>query len=129
MRRYAAGQMPRDSASARRDDPAMTAAEQSATTRSLGVVTGLAKEADCLRRADAADLLMVRATAGRPADAADAARTMVDHGASGLVSFGVAGGLRHPRDFAGIWRLAKETNRALAALRAAVEAGAIDALR
>ena len=105
------------------------AAEQSVTARSLCVVTGLAKEADCLRRAGAADLLLVRATAGRPDDAADAARAMVDHGASGLVSFGVAGGLRHPRDFAGIWRLAKETNRALAALRAAVAAGAIDALR
>ena len=248
--------MPRDSAGAHRYDPAMTAAtEQSATARSLGVVTGLAKEAECLRRAGAADLLMVRATAGRPDDAADAARAMVDRGASGLVSFGVAGGLdpslgagvvvvassvigpggealpahepwvkilmrldgafdsgaivgsdapvmtaldkrrlfrrhgalavdmeshavaavareagvpfaairaigdpagrsvpraalaglapdgrtralpvlagllRHPRDFAGIWRLAKETNRALAALRAAVAAGAIDALR
>lgn len=239
-----------------RYDPAMTAAtEKPAAARSLGVVTGLAKEAGCLRRAGAAELLMVRAAAGRPEEAAAAARAMAAHGAAGLVSFGVAGGLdpslgpgviviassvigpdgdavaahepwvkalmridgafdsgaifgsdepvmtaldkrrlfrrygalavdmeshavagaareagipfaairaigdpagrsvpraalaglmpdgrtralpvlagllRRPRDFAGIWRLSKETNRALAALRTAVEAGALDALR
>ena len=233
----------------------MTAATgHPATARSLGIVTGLAREAACLRRSDAAEMLMVHASAGRPEDAAAAARAMVAHGASGLVSFGVAGGLdpslgagvvvvassvigpdsealpthqpwvktlmridgafdsgaivgsdrpvmtaldkrrlfrrygalavdmeshavaavardagipfaairaigdpagrtvpraaraglmpdgrtralpviagllRRPRDFAGIWRLARETDRALSALRAAVEAGAIDAL-
>ncbi len=234
----------------------MTAAtEHPATARSLGVVTGLAKETACLRRSGAADLLMIHASAGRPEDAAAAARAMAAHGASGLVSFGVAGGLdpslgagvvvigssviepdgaalpahepwvkalmridgafdsgaiigsdrpvmtaldkrrlfrrhgalavdmeshavaavardagipfaairaigdpagrsvpraalaghmpdgrtralpvvagllRRPRDLAGIWRLARETNRALSALRAAVEAGAVEALR
>ena len=234
----------------------MTAAtEHPATAHSLGIVTGLAKETACLRRSGTADMPMVHASAGRPEEATAAARAMAAHGASGLVSFGVAGGLdpslgagvvviassvigpdgealpahrpwvkalmrldgaydsgavvgsdrpvmtaldkrrlfrrygalavdmeshavatvardaglpfaairaigdpagrtvpraalaglmpdgrtralpvlagllRHPRDFAGIWRLAKETNRALAALRAAVEAGAIDALR
>ncbi|MCY4395437.1 MAG: purine phosphorylase [Rhodospirillaceae bacterium] len=234
----------------------MTAAtEHPATARSLGIVTGLAKETGCLRRSGAAEMLMVHAAAGRPEEAAAAARAMAAHGASGLVSFGVAGGLdpslgagviviaasvigpdgealpahqpwvkalmrldggydsgavvgsddlvmtaldkrrlfrrygalavdmeshavaavardagipfaairaigdpagrsvpraalaglmpdgrtralpvlagllRRPHDFAGIWRLARETNRALAALRGAVEAGAIDVLR
>ena len=234
----------------------MTAAtEHPATARSLGIVTGLAKETGCLRRSGVAEMLMVHASAGRPEDAAAAARAMAAHGASGLVSFGVAGGLdpslgagvvvigssvigpdgealpahqpwvktlmrldgaydsgavvgsdrpvmtaldkrrlfrrygalavdmeshavaavardaglpfaairaigdpagrtvpraalaglmpdgrtralpvlagllRRPRDFAGIWRLARETNRALGALRRAVDAGAIDALR
>ena len=250
------GYNPQDNAAGPRYHRAMTAAtENAATARSLGVVTGLAREAGCLRRAGAAELLMVRAAAGRPDEAAAAARAMVAHGASGLVSFGVAGGLdpslgagvvviassvigpdggavpvhepwakalmridgafdsgavvgsdepvmtalekrrlfrrygalavdmeshavagvardagipfaairaigdpagrsvpraalaglmpdgttralpvlagllRRPRDLAGIWRLARETNRALAALRAAVEAGAVDALR
>lgn len=254
--RLAVGDNPQDSAAGPRYDPGMTeATEKPAAARSLGIVTGLAKEAACLRRAGAAELLMVRAAAGRPEEAAAAARAMAAYGASGLVSFGVAGGLdpslgagviviassvigpdgaampahepwvkallridgtfdsgaivgsdrpvmtaldkrrlfrrhgalavdmeshavaavardagipfaairaigdpagrtvpraalaglmpdgrtralpvlagllRRPRDFAGIWRLARETDRALSALRAAVEAGAIDALR
>ena len=254
--RSAFGHNPQDNAAGPRYHPAMPAAtENTATARSLGVVTGLAREAGCLRRAGGADLLMVRAAAGRPEEAAAAARAMAVHGASGLVSFGVAGGLdpslgagviviassvigpdgstapahepwvkalmridgafdsgavvgsdepvmtaldkrrlfrrygalavdmeshavagvardagipfaairaigdpagrsvpraalaglmpdgrtralpvlagliRRPRDFAGIWRLAKDTNRALAALHAAVEDGAVDALR
>ena len=254
--RSAGGDNPQDSAAGPRYDPGMTeATEKPTVARSLGIVTGLAKEAACLRRAGAAELLMVRAAAGRPEEAAAAARAMAAHGASGLVSFGVAGGLdpslgagviviassvigpdgaaiqahqpwvrallrvdgafdsgavfgsdrpvmtaldkrrlfrrhgalavdmeshavataamdagipfvairaigdpagrsvpraalaglmpdgrtralpvlagllRRPRDFVGVWRLAKETNRALAALRAAVGAGALDVLR
>ena len=256
MSRSAGGDNPQDNAAGARYDPVMIATtEKPAMARSLGVVTGLAREAGCLRRAGAAELLMVRAAAGRPEEAEAAARAMVAHGASGLVSFGIAGGLdpslgagvvviassvigpegdalpahepwveslmqidgtfdsgaivgsdepvmtvsdkrrlfrrygalavdmeshavaavardsglpfvalraigdpagrpvpraalaglmpdgrtralpvlagllRRPRDFAGIWRLARETDRALSALRAAVEAGAIDALR
>ena len=63
------------------------------TERSLGVITGLVKEAQCVRRSGNADMLMIRAVAGRSDQAAEAARAMLDHGASGLLSFGVAGGL------------------------------------
>lgn len=61
--------------------------------QSLGVITGLVKEAACVRRAGNAGMLMVQAVAGQPAQATAAAETMLEHGAAGLVSFGVAGGL------------------------------------
>lgn len=64
-----------------------------AKSRSLGVVTGLVKEAACLRRASNADMLMVQAVAGQSDEARAAAERMIEHGAAGLVSFGVAGGL------------------------------------
>lgn len=92
--RSAVGHNPQDNAAGRRYHPAMaTATDNPATARSLGVVTGLAKEAACLRRSGAAEMPMVHAAAGRPEEAAAAARSMAAHGASGLVSFGVAGGL------------------------------------
>ncbi|MDE0718477.1 MAG: hypothetical protein OXH64_11125, partial [Rhodospirillaceae bacterium] len=92
--RSAGGDNPQDSAAGPRYNPGMTeATEKPTAARSLGIVTGLAKEAACLRRAGAMELLMVRAAAGRPEEAAAAARAMAAYGASGLVSFGVAGGL------------------------------------
>ncbi len=72
--------------------PTMT--DHPAAVRSLGVVTGLVKEADCVRRASGDDLLlMVHAAAGQANVARDAAQAMIDRGASGLLSFGIAGGL------------------------------------
>jgi len=71
--------------------PIMT--DSPAAARSLGVITGLIKEANCVRRADGAGMLMVHAVAGQAEAARETARAMIDHGASGLLSFGVAGGL------------------------------------
>lgn len=61
--------------------------------QSLGVITGLVKEAACVRRAENASMLMVQAVAGQPERATAAAETMLEQGAAGLISFGVAGGL------------------------------------
>jgi adenosylhomocysteine nucleosidase len=69
----------------------MTATTQA--TR-VGVITGLIKEADCLRpRRGGRAPAMVFAAAGQPALAAQAAEQMLAEGASGLISFGIAGGL------------------------------------
>jgi len=62
----------------------------------LGVITGLQKEAACLRaggRRSRAHAPMVFSAAGQPTLAAEAARRMLGEGASGLLSFGIAGGL------------------------------------
>jgi len=63
----------------------------------LGIITGLQKEAACLRagtrRGRAARELMIFAAAGQPKIAAQVAKRMIDEGASGLLSFGIAGGL------------------------------------
>jgi adenosylhomocysteine nucleosidase len=59
----------------------------------LGIVTGLASEADCLEFRSAAKgvrVLCVGADCGR---AAAAARELVAEGCAGLISFGIAGGL------------------------------------
>ncbi|MCY4310390.1 MAG: hypothetical protein OXC54_03610 [Rhodospirillaceae bacterium] len=71
-----------------------TPADRPAAVRSLGVITGLVKEANCVRRASGNDtLLMIHAVAGQANVARDTARAMIDRGASGLLSFGIAGGL------------------------------------
>jgi adenosylhomocysteine nucleosidase len=76
--------------------PALTEAIQ------LGIITGLQKEAACLRagarrgrgsRGRATREPMIFAAAGQPKIAAQAAQRMLDEGASGLLSFGIAGGL------------------------------------
>jgi hopanoid-associated phosphorylase len=66
----------------------------------LGIITGLQKEAACLRagsrRSRAARSRhepMIFAAAGQPKIAAQVAKRMIDEGASGLLSFGIAGGL------------------------------------
>lgn len=69
----------------------------------LGIITGLQKEAACLRAGarrkrgargrDAPREPMIFAAAGQPKIAAQAAQHMIDGGASGLLSFGIAGGL------------------------------------
>ncbi len=64
------------------------------TYRRLGVVTGLAKEAACLRGFAADDRLRVVCAAADADRAAAAARTLTQSlGCAGLISFGVAGGL------------------------------------
>lgn len=68
----------------------MTATTQA--TR-VGVITGLIKEANCLRARRGSAPAMVFAAGGQPLFAAQAAEQMLDEGASGLISFGVAGGL------------------------------------
>jgi hopanoid-associated phosphorylase len=62
----------------------------------LGIITGLQKEASCLRvgaRRARPRAAMIFAAAGQPKLAAEAAERMLDEGASGLLSFGIAGGL------------------------------------
>ena len=63
----------------------------------LGVITGLTREVACLKAGGwlrrSVGRPMTFAAAGQPAVAAEAARRMVAEGASGLVSFGIAGGL------------------------------------
>lgn len=59
----------------------------------LGVVTGLADEARCLRVFPAAVRPVVRCLGPGPGAAAAAARDLLDRGCDALVSFGVAGGL------------------------------------
>ena len=59
----------------------------------LGAVTGLAYEAECLRRAFGATPIAIEMTGGRSARVADAVRRLLDGGATALLSFGIAGGL------------------------------------
>lgn len=56
----------------------------------IGIVTGLQAEAQWLRKAG----FMVRAGGGTPHGALEAADALVGAGAQGLISFGLAGGLR-----------------------------------
>jgi adenosylhomocysteine nucleosidase len=65
-----------------------------AVTTKLGVLCGLVAEADILRRAaPSKDRLLVAITAARPGRARACAERLVAEGATGLVSFGLAGGL------------------------------------
>ena len=59
----------------------------------LGVITGLAREADCLDVFAAAERPPVGIAAARPAKAADLAEEMIGDGCKALLSFGMAGGL------------------------------------
>jgi uridine phosphorylase len=59
----------------------------------LGVITGLAYEAECLRRAFGATSIAIEVTGGQGARVAPAARRLLDRGATALLSFGMAGGL------------------------------------
>ena len=59
----------------------------------IGVVTGLAAEAGCLRQAGVVPA-SVRCTGARPGAAAAAAEALIAGGCRGLVSFGTAGGLK-----------------------------------
>lgn len=63
----------------------------------LGFVTGMASEADCLRRVrlpnTAPDHRLTFCAGGSPGRAEAGARTLLRDGAVGLVSFGIAGGL------------------------------------
>lgn len=65
-----------------------------AATPKLGVLCGLVAEADILRHAaPAKDSLLVAVTAARPGRAHACAERLVAEGATGIVSFGLAGGL------------------------------------
>lgn len=65
-----------------------------APTPKLGVLCGLVTEADILRHAALAeDHLLVAITAARPGRARACAERLVAQGATGIVSFGLAGGL------------------------------------
>jgi len=59
----------------------------------LGVVTGLASEADCLEPQNVAEEVRVLCAGADPARAGDAARKLIAQGCTGLMSFGFAGGL------------------------------------
>lgn len=59
----------------------------------LGVVTGLASEADCLEPQSAAKGGRVLCAGADPARAEDAARKLISEGCTGIMSFGLAGGL------------------------------------
>lgn len=59
----------------------------------LGIITGLASEADCLKRFPAGEAPVVRCAGADAARAAAAARELVSQGCDGLLSFGMAGGL------------------------------------
>jgi len=59
----------------------------------LGVITGLARETDCLDVFDAATRPLVRCAGARPERTERLARELVDAGCLGLLSFGIAGGL------------------------------------
>lgn len=59
----------------------------------LGVVTGLAREADCLTSEVATDVLEVACAGADPRRAAWLAEGLIRDGCRALVSFGVAGGL------------------------------------
>lgn len=62
--------------------------------RPFGVITGLAREADCFRASPHLEHLSVRCVGGNSARAADTARALVSEGCWGLMSFGIAGGLQ-----------------------------------
>ena len=113
------------------DEPVMTALDKRRLFRRYGAlavdmeshaVAGVARDTGI----PFAAIRAVGDPAGRSAPRAALAGLMPDGRTRALPV--LAGLLRRPRDFAGVWRLSKETNRALAALRAAVEAGALDAL-
>ncbi len=59
----------------------------------LGVITGLAREADCFSALPHHENLLVRCVGGDSQRAAETARILVAEGCRGLVSFGIAGGL------------------------------------
>ena len=61
----------------------------------LGVITGLAREADCIGALPhQPEKPLVRCAGGDSKRAEEAARSLVAEGCIGLVSFGIAGGLR-----------------------------------
>jgi len=59
----------------------------------LGIVTGLASEADCLELHIAAKDVRLLCAGADPARAEGAARALITEGCTGLMSFGIAGGL------------------------------------
>lgn len=59
----------------------------------LGVITGLAREANCFGAVPKQDALLVRCAGGDSKRAEEIARFLVSEGCNGLVSFGIAGGL------------------------------------
>ena len=59
----------------------------------LGIVTGLAREAECLDAFSVDPRVRVLCAGPGPSRAADCARKLLSEGCSGLVSFGMAGGL------------------------------------
>lgn len=62
--------------------------------RQVGVVTGLAAEADCLRKAGLkAEPPIIFVSGASPARAREGAAILAENGAAGLLSFGMAGGL------------------------------------
>jgi hopanoid-associated phosphorylase len=60
----------------------------------LGVITGLAREADCIGALPHQERPLVRCVGGDSKSAGEAARSLVAEGCIGLVSFGIAGGLQ-----------------------------------
>ncbi len=60
----------------------------------LGVITGLAREADCFRALPSQRGLLVRCAGGNSERAAEIAGILVANGCRGLASFGIAGGLQ-----------------------------------
>ena len=60
----------------------------------LGVITGLAQEADCLDVFPIDDRPIVRCAAARTHRAYDLSRDLLNNGCQALLSFGMAGGLR-----------------------------------
>lgn len=59
----------------------------------LGVITGLAREADCFGNVRDQDTLWIRCVGGDSKRAAETARILASEGCGALVSFGIAGGL------------------------------------
>lgn len=60
----------------------------------LGVITGLAQEAECLDVFPAGERPLVRIAAARPQRAHELSRELIQDGCQGLLSFGIAGGLK-----------------------------------
>jgi hopanoid-associated phosphorylase len=60
----------------------------------LGVITGLAREADCLDVFPIDDRPLVRCAAARTQRAYELSRDLINNGCQALLSFGMAGGLR-----------------------------------
>ena len=73
----------------------------------IGIITGLKSEAQCFANTDVADNADVRVAAAVTARARECAQELVAGGCSGLVSFGIAGGL-DPRLKTGALVLANE---------------------
>lgn len=63
--------------------------------RRLGVITGIAREADCLSVLPADRRPLARCSGASSPRALAHARALIAEGCHGLVSFGIAGGLRH----------------------------------